>query len=78
MLACAPPVWMPLLQFFHPQDIMATGLALGALASVRRDRWVCAGVLVALALTSQQFALLVLAPLIVVVPQKFRARFVRG
>ena len=76
MLACAPPVWMPLLQFFHPQDIMATGLALGALACVRRDRWVWAGVLVALALTSQQFALLVLVPLIVVVPQKFRARFV--
>jgi len=76
MLACAPPVWMPLLQFFHPQDIMATGLALGALACVRRDRWVWAGVLVGLALTSQQFALLVLAPLIVVVPQKFRARFV--
>jgi uncharacterized membrane protein len=67
---------MPLLQFFHPQDIMATGLALGALACVRRDRWVWAGVLVALALTSQQFALLVLVPLIVVVPQKFRARFV--
>jgi hypothetical protein len=76
MLACAPPVWMPLLQFFHPQDIMATGLALGALACVRRDRWVWAGVLVALALTSQQFTLLVLAPLIVVVPQKLRARFV--
>ena len=76
MLACAPPVWMPLRQFFHPQDIMATGLVLGALACVRRDRWVWAGVLVALALTSQQFALLVLVPLIVVVPQKFRARFV--
>ena len=38
------------------------GLALCAMACARRDRWIGAGILVALAVLSQQFALLVAAP----------------
>ena len=44
------------------------GLILGALACVRRDLWRWAGVLLALAVLSQQYALLVAVPLLVVAP----------
>ena len=76
LLALASPVWMPLTMAFHPQDLIAMGLALGGLACVLRGRWVWAGVLLGLAITSQQFALLVLAPLIFVVPPHRRVRLV--
>jgi hypothetical protein len=76
VLACVPVVWMPLNEFFHPQDIVAMGLVLGCVACTRRGWWVWSGVLVALAITSQQFALLVLAPLVMVVPRHRRARFI--
>jgi hypothetical protein len=75
LLACTPVVWTPLMEYFHPQDIVATGLALGSLACVRRGRWGWAGVLLGLALTSQQFALLVIAPLFIVMPAKRRVKF---
>jgi hypothetical protein len=72
--ACSPPVWLPLLIDFHPQDLVAMGLALGGLACARRGSWVLAGALLGLALTSQQFALLVLVPLVVVAPRGERLR----
>ena len=72
LVACLPPVWMCLENFFHPQDLLAMGLALGALACARRGSWIGAGVLVALAVLSQQFALLVAAPLLVVAPANRR------
>src|ERR1035438_9457021 len=50
---------------FHPQDLLAMGLILCGVASVLRDRWVLAGVLMGLALTSQQFSILVLVVLLV-------------
>jgi hypothetical protein len=76
LIACLPPACMTLSEFFHPQDMLAMGLTLGGLALVRRDAWVWAGVLLGLAITSQQFALLVLAPLVVVAPRNRRIRFV--
>jgi hypothetical protein len=54
------------------------GLSLGGLACVRRESWVWAGVLFGLAVTSQQFALLVLAPLFVLAPPSRRMRFAGG
>ncbi len=65
-------------QFLHPQDLLALGIVLGALACVRTDRWAWAGVLVALALLSQQFALLVGVPLLVIAPATRRWAYVRG
>lgn len=76
ILALAPPISMCLTEYFHPQDLLAMGLALGGLASVRRKRWIWAGLLLGLAIISQQFALLFLAPLIVVVPKNQRVRFI--
>jgi len=75
LLACLPPVWMCLENFFHPQDLLAMGLALGAVACARRSWWLGAGVLIALATLSQQYALLVATPLLVVAPGDRRWRF---
>jgi uncharacterized membrane protein len=75
LLACVPPVFMAVQRFFHPEDLLAMALALCGLACVRRGWWGWAGVALGLAVTSQQFALLVLAPLFVVVPRSRRLRF---
>ncbi len=71
-IALVPMVWMPLLDQYHPQDLVAVGLVLAALACVERSAWIWAGVFLGLAVTSQQFALLVLLPLFVVAPGRAR------
>lgn len=71
-VALVPIVWTPLLDDFHPQDLVALGLVLAGAACALRREWVWAGLLLGLAVTSQQFALLVLAPLFVVAPGKQR------
>ena len=73
--ACLPPVWLCLVEYFHPQDLVAMGLALGAMACARRDSWVAAGILVTLAVLSQQFAVLVAVPLLVLAPAPRRRAF---
>jgi hypothetical protein len=78
LVACLPALYMPLLQFFHPEDLLATGLALVGVAFVFRDRWVWAGLLLGLAVLSQQFTLLILIPLLVVAPQRQRLKFLGG
>jgi len=77
-LALTPSVGMCLWQYFHPQDVVALGLVLAALGSCRRGRWTLAGALFALALMSQQFALLVFAPWCLVAPRGDRVRFFAG
>jgi hypothetical protein len=74
LVACAPPIFMCYENVFHPQDLVAMGLILAGLACARRSWWIWAGVLLGLAVTSQQFALLALAPLLVLAPgiQRFR------
>jgi hypothetical protein len=74
-LACLPPVWMCVQTVMHPEDLVAMGFALGAMACARRDRWVWAGAFVALAILTQQFALLVATPLLVLAPGVRRIRF---
>ena len=63
------PVWMCVQSDFHPQDLLALGLALAAMACARRQRWLTTGILLALAVLSQQFALLVVVPLFVLAPR---------
>ena len=75
VFALTPFVMMPLLDDFHPQDVVAMGLILGGVACARRGWWVRAGLLLGLAVTSQQFAFLVLAPLLVVAPPIRPIRF---
>ena len=74
-VACLPSVLLTLTDAFHPQDMLAMGLALGGLACARRGLWIWAGVLLGLAITSRPFALLVFVPLLVVVPNNRRIRF---
>ncbi len=73
--ACLPPVWLCLVEYFHPQDLVAMGLALGAMACARRDSWVAAGILVTFAILSQQFAVLIAVPLLVLAPATRRRTF---
>ncbi len=73
-IAVVPIVWAPVLDEYHPQDMVAVGLVLASIACVKRREWVWAGMLLGLAVTTQQFALLALAPLVVVVPGKARWR----
>jgi len=78
LVACLPSVYLPLLQYFHPEDLLATGLALVGVAFVLRDRWLVAGFVLGLAVLSQQFTLLFLIPLLVVAPRTRLLRFVGG
>ena len=75
LLACLPPVWTAIQTIFHPEDLLAMGFVLGAVACVLRRWWAWAGVLIALAVLSQQFALLVAAPLFVIAPSNRRLRY---
>jgi hypothetical protein len=74
LIACVPTVFAPVANFFHPQDLVATGLIFAGLAFARKERWVWAGVLFGLAITSQQFALLVFIPVLVLAPRTMRLR----
>ncbi len=76
LVAAVPIVWEPLLGLYHPEDLAALGLALIATAFALRRQWVWAGVLLGLAVASQQFALLVLAPLFVIAPGRARWKLV--
>ena len=76
ILALTPPVSMCLVEFFHPQDLLAMGLAVGSLAIALRGRWIWAGLLLGLALLSQQFTILVFLPLLVLVPKDQRYKFI--
>ena len=76
LVALTTPVFMALGVFFHPQDILALGLALWGVACVRRGMWGWAGVLLGLAFSSQQFAILALVPLAVLAPRKQLLKFV--
>ena len=68
LLALLPPVWYCVEMYAHPQDIVAMGFALAAMACALRNRWTWAGILIALAVLTQQYALLVAIPLLVVAP----------
>jgi hypothetical protein len=78
IVACLPPVWMSLQFFFHPQDIMAMGFGLAAMACALRNRWVAAGILIVCGVLSNQYALLVALPLLVVAPREQRLRYIGG
>jgi hypothetical protein len=78
IVGCLPSVYMPLLQFFHPEDLLATALSLAGVAFALRGRWFAAGFILGLALLSQQFALLMLIPLVVLAPRAKLPRMLTG
>jgi hypothetical protein len=72
LVAAMMPVWTCVEEFFHPQDLVAMGFVFGALAAGLRGRWRLSGALIALAVLSQQFALLVAVPLLILAPPRKR------
>ena len=74
VIATLAPVLAALVQYFHPQDLMAMGLALGGVAAMLRERWLLAGVLIGLAVVTQQYTLLILAAVFFAVPSRGRWR----
>lgn len=77
-VALAFPVEMCLTYYFHPQDVLAMGLVLLALAGFLRGRWVWCGVALGLAVCSQQFAVLAAVPLVVLAPRGAWTRMIPG
>jgi hypothetical protein len=71
-VALIPVVWERILMSYHPQDLVGLGLVLIGTAWVLRRQRVWAGAVLGLAVMSQQFALLVLAPLFVIAPEHAR------
>jgi hypothetical protein len=67
-LAFLPAASSAIVQLFHPQDIVSLGLALAALASTVRRRWVLAGALFGLAIVTKQFAILLALPAVAAAP----------
>ena len=78
MVACTPTVWMCITYFFHPEDLLTLGLVLAGVACSLRKRWFWSGVLLGLACSAQQFALLVAAPLLVVATGRHRFKYLAG
>jgi uncharacterized membrane protein len=78
VLAISGSTMMPVAEVFHPQDLVAVGLCLAGVAAALRDRWLVAGLALALAIESQQFALLVAVPLLVVATDARRYRYGTG
>ena len=74
LVALTPLVWEPVLDEYHPQDLLAIGLILLGLALALRRSWIWAGVALGLAALTQQFAVLVLVPLFVIAPARDRWR----
>ena len=75
-LAVAPPVFECILDFFHPEDLLAMGFCLVAVAMAMRHRWAAAGVAVGLAVATQQLSVLVAVPLLVFAPRAGRIAYV--
>jgi Glycosyltransferase family 87 len=72
LIGLSPALLMTFLDTFHPQDVLAMGLVLAAGGATLRGRPLLTGALLGLAITSQQFALLALAPLIVAAEPRHR------
>lgn len=78
LMACIPALAGTLINYFHPEDLFAMGLILGALAAHLRRRWFAAGVLIGLACCAKQYAVLAALPLLVVTPSRDRWRLLLG
>lgn len=68
LVALLPPVWFCVEMYAHPQDVVAMGFALAAMACALRTHWIAAGVLIGLAVLTQQYSLLIAIPLFVIAP----------
>ena len=72
------PVYLALMIYFHPQDLLAIAFIVFALASVRCNRWFTAGLTIGFGLLTQQFVVLAAIPLLVACPRNRLSRFILG
>lgn len=73
VLAVTPPIFMTISFAYHPEDLLCLGVLFAGVAALRRDRFVLAGVALAAALLTQQFALLaVIAVVLTLSPRAAR------
>ncbi len=75
IVATIPALLECFADYFHPQDVLAIALAIASATLASRRRWLLAGLLMGLAVTAQQFALLVAVPLFVLALGRERFRF---
>ncbi len=75
LLSIAAPVFACFVIYFHPQDVLAMGLLLIAVALSLRNRWLWAGAFIGIAFSAQQFALLAAAALFFAAPARNRVRY---
>lgn len=78
MLALLPGITSAYVHEFHPEDVLALGLVLGALALALRHRWTGAGVCIGLALCAKQYPVLAAVPLLCCAPSSRRLRYLAG
>jgi len=78
VIAGAAPVFSCIEAFFHPEDLVAVGFVLLAVANVFRERWWMVGVFLALAVLTQLFALLCVAPVLLAVGRPRLLRSLAG
>jgi hypothetical protein len=74
VIAASPMLAGSYVQYFHPEDVLAIGLALAATAMTLRRRWVVAGACLGLACCSKQYAVLAAIPLLVAAPRTARVQ----
>ena len=72
--AVSPPVFMAVQEYFHPQDQLALAMTLFSLGFILRNRYGAAGIMIALAVLSQQFAVLAVMILVVITSGRDRIR----
>ena len=72
------PLYQALVIYFHPQDLLALALIVGALAAALHERWLLAGALLGLGLLAQPFVILALIPFLVACPRRHLSRLSLG
>jgi hypothetical protein len=78
LIAVLPPVFMCIGFVFHPEYLLAAGLAICSVGVGRKNWWLLSGAFMGLAILSQQFAVLVAAVLVVAVVQRREWRWFIG
>ena len=74
MLSLTSPLYMALVEYFHPQDVLALALILFSVAQFQQNKWMTAGFFMGAALLTQQFTLLAVVPLFFLAPSGGRLR----
>ncbi len=74
LIGCTPAVAGAITDYFHPEDLVAMGLVLAALAAAVRSRWLTSGLCIGLALCTKQYVLLAAVPLFFAAPRSSRWR----